>query len=307
MQIIDCVKIANKIIANLEDEITKLNAKNKITLVILYTSNNPATMLYIGNKQKIATKLGINAKLVYVEEENLPTQIELYNYDNTCHGIIVQLPLSKSKPIEIAKLIDPKKDVDGFCPENVGKLSYNDMENTFVPCTAMGCLAILKEIYKDLSGIEIVIVGRSNIVGKPLAYLLTNYNATVTLAHSKTKNLKEICKRAEVVITAIGSAKFFDVSYFNSNTIVIDVGINYIEIIQDINSSNHKDNVNNMNSNSISNFQVEKILCGDVNFSSVINHVRAITPVPRGVGPLTIAYLMSNTVLAYKLLNNIKN
>lgn len=298
MQIIDCVKIANKIITNLEEEITKLNAKNKITLVILYTSNNPATMLYIGNKQKIATKLGINAQLIFTEEEDLPIQIAFYNQDETCHGIIVQLPLSKFKPIEMAKLIDPKKDVDGFCPENVGKLSYNDMENTFVPCTALGCLVILNEFYQDLSGLEVVIVGRSNIVGKPLAYLLTNHNATVTLAHSKTKNLKEICKRAEVVIAAIGSAQFFDASYFNSNAIIIDVGINYIDARKEINIININIDNNKFQDTDIN--IAKKILCGDIDFASVMGQVKAITPVPRGVGPLTIAYLMSNTITAYK-------
>ena len=198
-------------------------------------------------------------------------EIDKLNNDDNVDGILVQLPLPEHiDEQKVLNAIDPSKDVDGFHPDNIASLFLG--EKSLVPCTPKGMLVLLDEIGYDLEGKEVVIVGRSNIVGKPVALLCLQKNATVTIAHSKTKNLKEVCKRADVLIAAIGKAKFFNHEYVKDGAIILDVGINRDE--------NNK-------------------LCGDVDFDDVKDIVKAITPVPGGVGPMTITMLMKNTIDAF--------
>jgi len=196
------------------------------------------------------------------------------NADTTVHGILVQLPLPKHiDENSVLERINPKKDVDGFHSENVGGLSQG--RDVLTPCTPTGCIRLLKDtLGPDLSGLNAVVVGRSNIVGKPMAALLLKENCTVTIVHSKTRNIQAICKQADIVVAAVGCPQMLDGAYLNENSIVIDVGINRIQV----------DGKNK--------------LVGDVDFDAVVGKVKAITPVPGGVGPMTIAYLMKNTIAA---------
>ena len=206
-----------------------------------------------------------------IREDELIEVIERLNQDHSVDGILVQLPLpSHIHEEKILDLIDPTKDVDGFHPSNVAKLLLG--QDGLVPCTPKGMMVLLDEIHYDLTGKEVVVVGRSNIVGKPVSLLCLQRNATVTIAHSRTKNLKEVCQRADVLIAAIGKAKFFNKEYVKEGAVVLDVGINRDE--------NNK-------------------LCGDVDFDDVKDFVSYITPVPGGVGPMTIAMLLENTLQAY--------
>ena len=205
-------------------------------------------------------------------EEELIDVIENLNKDENVDGILVQLPLPQHIHEEkILDLIDPAKDVDGFHPSNVAKLLLG--QNGLVPCTPQGMMVLLDEINYDLTGKEVVVVGRSNIVGKPVALLCLHKNATVTIAHSRTANLKEVCQRADVLIAAIGQAKFFNHEYIKPGAVVLDVGMDRDE--------NNK-------------------LCGDVDFDDVKDIASYITPVPGGVGPMTIAMLLENTLQAYQ-------
>lgn len=212
-------------------------------------------------------------------ESNLLEEINRLNNDNSVDGILVQLPLPEHINEEkILNTIDPDKDVDGFHPQNVAKLFLG--QHSLVPCTPKGMLVLLEEINYDLKGKEVVIVGRSNIVGKPASLLCLQKDATVTIAHSKTKDLKKVCSRADVLIAAIGKAKFFNHEYVKDGAVVLDVGINRDE--------NNK-------------------LCGDVDFDDVKDKVKAITPVPGGIGPMTITMLMQNTLEAFYKRNGEKN
>ena len=206
-----------------------------------------------------------------VLEDELIQVIERLNHDETVDGILVQLPLPQHIHEEkILDLIDPKKDVDGFHPINVAKLFLG--QDGLVPCTPQGMMVLLDEIHYDLTGKEVVVVGRSNIVGKPVSLLCLQRNATVTIAHSRTENLKEVCQRADVLIAAIGQAKFFTKDYVKPGAVVLDVGMDRDE--------NDK-------------------LCGDVDYQDVKDIVSYITPVPGGIGPMTIAMLLENTLKAY--------
>ena len=207
----------------------------------------------------------------YTQDELLAL-IDSLNKNDEVDGILVQLPVPDHIDDQaIIEAIDPRKDVDGFHPSNIAKLVLN--EDGLVPCTPQGMMCMLDAIDYDLDGKEVVVVGRSNIVGKPVSLLCLHRNATVTIAHSHTQNLKDVTKRADVLIAAIGKPKFFDASYVKEGAVVLDVGMNRDE--------NNK-------------------LCGDVDFDDVVDKVQAITPVPGGVGPMTIALLMSNTLKAYK-------
>lgn len=288
MEIINCIDLAFEVEKCIENFIEKIGAKDKIFFVILYTTNNPATLTYIANKKKKAATLGIKAMEFFLDEGMLEETIKQFNQDENCHGIIVQLPLLNKNPLEVVQLIDPKKDIDGLHPMNIGLLSYGYVKKNFIPCTALGVLKVIannlennlsqfntnKHKNLDLSGKNVVIIGRSNIVGKPLSYLLTNYNATVTLAHSKTSNLEEISYKADIVVLAVGKPKFFTQKYFNSNAMIIDVGINYLD----------------------------NKICGDADFENL--KVAKITPVPKGIGRMTVIYLMFNVVKAYAMQNN---
>jgi methylenetetrahydrofolate dehydrogenase (NADP+)/methenyltetrahydrofolate cyclohydrolase len=259
-----------------------LNAK----LAIILVGSNHASSIYVRNKINAAKKIGIDTELIHfdenVNEKNLLAEILRMNSDNSISGILVQLPLPKQISKEkVINTIAPNKDVDGFHPLNVGILN-SGYEGGFVPCTARGCLELIKLIQIDITGKNIAIVGRSNIVGKPLAALLNIENATVTLCHSNTINLAKITSNADIVIAAIGKPLFLTSEYFSEKAIVIDVGINRVDF-----ENNYK-------------------LVGDVDFDSVKNKVSYLTPVPGGVGPMTIAYLLNNTFEAM-IRNNIKH
>ncbi|WP_050637613.1 bifunctional methylenetetrahydrofolate dehydrogenase/methenyltetrahydrofolate cyclohydrolase FolD [Candidatus Stoquefichus sp. SB1] len=245
-------------------------------LVVVLVGDNQASQTYVRNKEKACTYVGMLSEVIRLEasicEEELIDVIENLNKDENVDGILVQLPLPQHIHEEkILDLIDPAKDVDGFHPSNVAKLLLG--QNGLVPCTPQGMMVLLDEINYDLTGKEVVVVGRSNIVGKPVALLCLHKNATVTIAHSRTANLKEVCQRADVLIAAIGQAKFFNHEYIKPGAVVLDVGMDRDE--------NNK-------------------LCGDVDFDDVKDIASYITPVPGGVGPMTIAMLLENTLQAYQ-------
>ena len=260
-------------------------------LAVILVGEDPASKIYVKNKILTAEKNNITSveiKLpIDTSEEHLLNEIYKLNKDTNVDGILVQLPL----PLHISekliiKSIDPFKDVDGFHPINFGKLLMGDPN--FVPCTPLGCFYMLKKELNELNGKNVVIIGRSNIVGKPMASLLLSSNCTVTITHSKTKNLKEHCSDADILISAIGQPEMIDDTYIKPNAIIIDVGINRLKL------ENAKTN------------EKKYKLVGDINFESVINVSQKITPVPGGVGPMTIACLMHNTVKAAFLNKNEK-
>lgn len=277
-QIIDGKKISAEIKDELKEKVTALKAEGKeITLAVIQVGNDPASTVYVGNKKKSCAYIGIRS-LAYelpedTTEEELLSLVEQLNQSRDVHGILVQLPLPKQiNEDKIIKAIAPAKDVDGFHPQSVGALSIG--QPGFVSCTPAGIIQLLKRSGIEIDGKECVIVGRSNIVGKPMALLLLRENGTVTVCHSHTKNLKDVCKRADILVAAIGKPKFFNHEYVKEGAVVIDVGI-------------HR-NENNK-------------LCGDVDYEDVFPHVSAITPVPGGVGPMTIAMLMYNCVQAAEM------
>ena len=260
-------------------------------LAVLLVGEDPASKIYVKNKILTAEKNNITSveiKLpIDTSEEHLLNEIYKLNKDTNVDGILVQLPL----PIHISEKliiqsINPSKDVDGFHPINFGKLLMGDPD--FVPCTPLGCFYMLKKELNELDGKNVVIIGRSNIVGKPMASLLLSSNCTVTITHSKTKNLKEHCSDADILISAIGQPEMIDDTYIKPNAIIIDVSINRLKL-EDAKTNEKKYK-----------------LVGDINFESVINVSQKITPVPGGVGPMTIACLMHNTVKAAFLNKNEK-
>ena len=272
-QIIDGKKISQEIKDELKLKVAALKEEGKsFTLAVIQVGDDPASSVYVGNKKKACAYIGIES-LSYelpeqTTEEELLQLVRKLNEDSKVGGILVQLPLPGHIDEEKVLLaISPKKDVDGFHPENVGNLSIG--RPGFVSCTPAGVIQLLKRSGIEIEGKECVVLGRSNIVGKPMAMLLLRENGTVTVCHSRTKNLKEITRRADILIVAIGKPKFVDASYVKEGAIVIDVGI-------------HRNEDNK--------------LCGDVDFDDVAPHTAAITPVPGGVGPMTIAMLMSNCV-----------
>lgn len=271
--LIDGKKISSQIKDELKEKVSQLKSDGKeITLAVIQVGNDPASTVYVGNKKKACEYIGIKS-LAYelsedITQEELLDLIKKLNEDNEVNGILVQLPLPKHIDEDLViKTIDPKKDVDGFHPQSVGALSIG--QKGFISCTPAGIIQLLKRTGIEIEGKECVIIGRSNIVGKPMALLMLRENATVTICHSKTKNLKEVAKRADILIVAIGKPKFVNHEYIKEGAVVIDVGI-------------HR-NENNK-------------LCGDVDFEDVKPYVSAITPVPGGVGPMTIAMLMNNCV-----------
>ena len=243
-----------------------------ICLAVIQVGNDPASSVYVNNKKKTCAYIGIDSLSYELPEETTQEEllalIEELNQKKEVNGILVQLPVPKHIDEKtIINAISPKKDVDGFHPQSVGSLCIG--QPGFVSCTPAGIIELLKRTNVDISGKHCVVIGRSNIVGKPMALLMLRKNATVTVTHSKTKNLKEITKQADILIVAIGKPKFVDSSYVKDGAVVIDVGI-------------HRNEDNK--------------LCGDVDFESVKTIASAITPVPGGVGPMTIAMLMKNCV-----------
>ena len=277
-QLIDGKKISAEIKEELKEKVAGLKAEGKeITLAVIQVGNDPASSVYVGNKKKSCEYIGIRS-LAYelpeeTTEEALLELIAQLNERSDVHGILVQLPVPEHmNEDKIIKAIAPAKDVDGFHPQSVGALSIG--QPGFVSCTPAGIIQLLKRSGIEIEGKECVVVGRSNIVGKPMALLLLRENGTVTICHSRTKDLKEVCKRADILVAAIGKPKFFNHEYVKEGAVVIDVGI-------------HR-NENNK-------------LCGDVDYDDVLPHVSAITPVPGGVGPMTIAMLMYNCVQAAEM------
>jgi methylenetetrahydrofolate dehydrogenase (NADP+)/methenyltetrahydrofolate cyclohydrolase len=271
--IIDGKKISSEIKDELKNKVSVLKEQGiEITLAVIQVGEDPASTVYVGNKKKACEYIGIRSLAYELPEnttqEELVTLVERLNQDNSVNGILVQLPLPKQIDENIIiQTISPRKDVDGFHPQSVGALSIG--QKGFVSCTPAGVIQLLKRSNIDLEGKECVIIGRSNIVGKPMSLLMLRENATVTVCHSRTKNLMEVTKRADILIVAIGKPRFVTKDYVKEGAVIIDVGM-------------HR-NENNK-------------LCGDVDFEDVVEHVSAITPVPGGVGPMTIAMLMNNCV-----------
>ena len=277
-QLIDGKAISKQIKDELKEQVAELSAKGvKICLAVIQVGNDPASSVYVGNKKKACAYIGIDS-LSYelpeeTTEEELLELIDKLNKDDAVNGILVQLPVPKHiDEDKIIKAISPLKDVDGFHPMSVGALSIG--QPGFVSCTPAGVIQLLKRSGIEIAGKECVVIGRSNIVGKPMAMLLLRENGTVTICHSRTENLKEICKEADILIVAIGKPRYIGADYIKEGAVVIDVGIHRNE---------------------------ENKLCGDVRFEEAEQIASYITPVPGGVGPMTIAMLMHNCVDAMKL------
>tara|TARA_B100000989_G_scaffold290863_1_gene264610 strand:+ start:58 stop:954 length:897 start_codon:yes stop_codon:yes gene_type:complete len=277
--VFDGKKFAEDIRSKIKDLGKKFIEKTGVIpgLAVVVVGDHPASKVYVRNKIKQTKEVGFHSiehKLPKdVSEEKLLSIVDDLNDDKTINGILVQLPLPDHINSDvILDKIDPSKDVDGFHATNVGKL-WSGL-NCLVPCTPLGCSLMIKKLYSDLSGKKAVVVGRSNIVGKPMTALLIKMNATVTVVHSRTKNIEEICRSADILVAAVGVPKMVKGTWIKRGCIVIDVGINRIE----------KDGKN--------------ILVGDVDFEAAIKNSSIITPVPGGVGPMTIACLLLNTLNA---------
>lgn len=263
-----------------EAEVLK-NQGIEIGLAVVIVGNNSASRVYVNNKKKACEEVGFNSYEYALPEETTEAEllelVEKLNSDDKVNGILVQLPLPKQiNENAIINSIRPDKDVDAFHPENVGHIMIGDF--SFLPCTPAGVMELIAETGVDVCGKSCVVIGRSNIVGKPMAMLLLHKNGTVTICHSRTKNLAEICSKADILVAAVGKAKFVTPDMIKEGAVVIDVGMNRDE--------NGK-------------------LCGDVDYAACFDKAGYITPVPGGVGPMTIAMLMRNTLTAAKIKNNI--
>lgn len=272
-------EVSTSIRAKIKEEAQKLRDDYGIQpgLAVILVGNDPASQIYVRNKQKACEEVGFHAFEYRLNENSTQEQlldlIGVLNKDNKVHGILVQLPLPDHiDPQTVINTISPEKDVDAFHPINVGKIMLGDYE--FLPCTPAGVMELIDSTGVEISGKNCVVVGRSNIVGKPMAMLLLHRNATVTICHSRTKNLAEVCAGADILVSAVGKAHFITADMVKEGAMVIDVGMNHDE--------NGK-------------------LCGDVEFSTVEPRASYITPVPGGVGPMTITMLMKNTLRAAEL------
>ncbi|MBP5195693.1 MAG: bifunctional methylenetetrahydrofolate dehydrogenase/methenyltetrahydrofolate cyclohydrolase FolD [Lachnospiraceae bacterium] len=277
LELIDGKKISAEIKDELKAEVEELKKQGKeACLAVVLVGDDPASAVYVKNKKKACEYIGVKS-LSYelpasTSEEELLGLIDKLNKDDSVNGILVQLPLpSQIDENKVIRAIAPEKDVDGFHPQNVGALLIG--EKGYVSCTPAGVIQLLKRSGVSIEGKECVVIGRSNIVGKPMGVLLLRENGTVTIAHSRTKDLKDICKRADILVAAVGKPKMITEEYIKEGAVVIDVGIHRMD--------NGK-------------------LCGDVDFDRVKDHVSKITPVPGGVGPMTIAMLMNNVVEAVR-------
>ena len=284
--IIDGKAFAAKIRAEVKEDSDKLISQKQVDpcLAVVLVGENPASKVYVGQKSKMAKECNIKTKDYKLEEstdqETLLKLIEDLNNDSTVHGILVQLPLPKQ--IDERKVIDTivvEKDVDGFHAINAGRLSIGGdmLKRAFIPCTPLGSLLLLKDQVDDLRGKNAVVVGRSNIVGKPMSQLLIEESCTVTIVHSKTKDIETVCAQADVVVVAVGRPEMVDAKWLKEGAVVIDVGINRIPVKKEDGSEGSK-------------------IVGDVDFASASEKASKITPVPGGVGPMTIACLLRNTV-----------
>ena len=277
MTIIDGKKTAADLRSNLKNEVDNLKKKfNRVPgLTVILIGEYAPSKIYVRNKEKSAVEIGLKSEIIKypdtVDEKTVLEKISELNNDENVSGILVQLPLPKHiNNKKIIDAIDPNKDVDGFHPNNVGNLSSG--YESSVPCTPLGCHLLIKKIEPNLNGKKAVILGRSNLNGKPMTQLLLKENCTVTIAHSKTKNLKEECLKADILVVAVGIPKLVKGDWVKKGSIVIDVGIN----------------------------KTEEGIVGDVDFDEVSKFAKAITPVPGGVGPMTIACLLKNTIECFK-------
>ncbi len=275
--IIDGKKTAAELREKLKQKVTELKSTyNSVPgLTVILVGEDPPSKIYVRNKEKFAKEVGMNSEVIRypadLEENKLLSKIKELNKNDKVSGILVQLPLPKHiNKRKVIETIDHKKDVDGFHPINVGNLSSGYDSN--IPCTPLGCSLLLKKVEKNLSGKHAVVIGRSNLNGKPMTQLLLKENCTVTITHSKTKDLKAECLKADIIIAAVGIPKLVKGDWVKKNSIVIDVGIN----------------------------KTDSGIVGDVDFEQVSKVAKAITPVPGGVGPMTIACLLSNTVECFK-------
>ncbi len=274
-QLIDGKKISAEIKDELKAKVQRMQEGGvSVCLAVIQVGNDPASSIYVNNKKKACAYIGIESLAYELPEETTQEElvelVEKLNEDKKVNGILVQLPLPAHIDSDaIIRTISPDKDVDGFHPESVGRLCIG--ADGFVSCTPAGVIQLLKRSGIEIAGKECVVIGRSNIVGKPMSILLLRENGTVTVAHSRTRNLKEVTRRADILVVAIGKPRFINSEYVKENAVVIDVGM-------------HRN--------------AENKLCGDVDFEDVKGRVSAITPVPGGVGPMTIAMLMYNCVRA---------
>ena len=277
-EIINGKEVSLAVRQNIAKSVAELKEKTGVTpgLAVILVGNNPASAVYVRNKHKACVEVGMNSYEITMPEDTaeevLLAKIDELNANPDVHGILVQLPLPKHiSEDKVINRISPEKDVDAFHPTNVGKIVSG--KYSFLPCTPAGIMELLKYYNVDISGKECVVIGRSNIVGKPMGLLLLAQNGTVTICHSRTRDLKEVTKRADILIVAIGRANFVTADMVKPGAVVIDVGINRLESGK---------------------------LCGDVDFEAVEPIASLITPVPGGVGPMTITMLLENTLTAAK-------
>ncbi|MBP9792338.1 MAG: bifunctional 5,10-methylenetetrahydrofolate dehydrogenase/5,10-methenyltetrahydrofolate cyclohydrolase [Rickettsiales bacterium] len=285
-KIIDGKQIASRITDAIKSQVEDLISSRNISLklAVIMVGHNPASELYVSRKVMVAKNIGIDTEIFRLNDDvdvvDLEKKISELNVDKAVHGILVQLPLPKHINIHrVIDTIDPLKDVDGFTYTNIGKLIT--MQDGLFPCTPQGCLELIKSVNPNISGKNAVVIGRSNIVGRPMSNILMNEDCTVTVVHLETKNPKEVARSADILVVATGVPHLVKEDWVKDGAIVIDVGIS--KVVQD---------------------GKEKIV-GDVDFNNVLKKAGAITPVPGGVGPMTIAYLMKNVVKAYRMQNNL--
>ncbi|MCM3738249.1 bifunctional methylenetetrahydrofolate dehydrogenase/methenyltetrahydrofolate cyclohydrolase FolD [Bacillus cytotoxicus] len=268
-------EVAEKKRTQLKEKVAELKKQGIVPgLAVILVGDDPASHSYVKGKEKGCEQVGIYSELITfpdsITQGRLLAEIDRLNNDDRIHGILVQLPLPNHiEEKAIIEKISPEKDVDGFHPISIGRMMTG--QDTFLPCTPHGILELVKEINIDITGKHVVVIGRSNIVGKPVGQLFLNENATVTYCHSKTANIKELTKLADILIVAVGRAKMVTADYVKEGAVVIDVGVNRLETGK---------------------------LCGDVDFDDVLNVASHVTPVPKGVGPMTITMLLENTVLS---------
>ncbi len=280
-KLIDGKEISAAVKERVKNEVAMLNDKGiSVGLAVIIVGEDPASKIYVANKKKACEQLGIRSMEYALDadttEEELLELINTLNNEKSVNGILCQLPLPKHLDEKIIiNAISPEKDVDAFHPHNVGRIMIGDYD--FVPCTPAGIMEMLKYEGIEVEGKTCVVIGRSNIVGKPMGMLLLHKNGTVTICHSRTKNLAEICREADILVAAVGKAEFVTADMVKEGAVVIDVGMN----------------------------RIDGRLCGDVDFENVKEKASAITPVPGGVGPMTIAMLMQNTLTAAKRQNGV--
>ena len=282
--LIDGKAMAAELTARIAQATADLVAKNDLRpgLAVVIVGEDPASQVYVRNKKRTAESCGFHSVQhtlpVDATQDEVLAVVNEFNADPAIHGILVQLPLPKQlDELIVTQSIVPEKDVDGFHFENIGRLTSGNIETALVPCTPAGCMLMIEEqLGKDLSGLNAVVIGRSNIVGKPIASLLLKANATVTICHSRTKDLPEVARNADILVAAVGRPRMVKGDWIKPGAVVIDVGINRIEVEDDGEKKNK--------------------LTGDVDFAAAVEVAAAITPVPGGVGPMTIAMLMSNTL-----------